>query len=79
MFCDALRLLDIAEHTGVETLAVFAAQEWAKVPLPLGGCRDRRVAGHLAAELAHVAGDEQDRLRARRDGNAIRDRTDGLI
>ncbi|WP_238008836.1 hypothetical protein KZZ52_44910 [Dactylosporangium sp. AC04546] len=35
LLCDVLRLLDIAEHTGVGTLAVFAAQEWAKVPLPL--------------------------------------------
>ncbi|MEU7867104.1 hypothetical protein [Dactylosporangium sp. NPDC049140] len=35
VFCDALRLLDISGHTGVETLAVFAAEQWAKVPLPL--------------------------------------------
>jgi hypothetical protein len=33
--CDALRLLDIGRHTGVGTLAVFAEQEWAKVPLAL--------------------------------------------
>ncbi|MEV0136290.1 hypothetical protein AB0H83_48660 [Dactylosporangium sp. NPDC050688] len=35
MLCDALRLLDISQHTGVGTLVVFAVQEWAKVPLPL--------------------------------------------
>ncbi len=33
--CDALRLLDIAEHTGVQTLVVFATARWAKVPLGL--------------------------------------------
>ncbi|MGI5241867.1 hypothetical protein [Dactylosporangium sp. CA-139066] len=35
VLCDALRLLDISKHTGVGTLAVFAAEQWAKVPLAL--------------------------------------------
>jgi hypothetical protein len=33
--CDALRLIDIAEQTGVPTLAVFSAVQWAKVPFGL--------------------------------------------
>ncbi len=33
--CDALRLLDIAEQTGVEALAVHSTQGWARVPVPL--------------------------------------------
>ncbi|WP_433042100.1 hypothetical protein [Dactylosporangium sp. CS-033363] len=37
VWCDALRLLDIAQHTGVEALAVFAETQWANVPMPLVG------------------------------------------
>ncbi|GLW35315.1 hypothetical protein [Actinoplanes regularis] len=55
VFCDALRLLDIAEHTGIQTLAVFAVQEWAKVPLPLVS-RTLRVRG------MHTQGDQTMRL-----------------
>ncbi|UXY25635.1 hypothetical protein [Streptomyces sp. HUAS TT20] len=33
--CDALRLLDIAERTGVEALAVHSVRGWARVPVPL--------------------------------------------
>lgn len=33
--CDALRLLDIAQHTGVATLAVFGDELWVKVPMGL--------------------------------------------
>jgi hypothetical protein len=37
VWCDAVRLLDIARHTGVQTMAVFADAQWASVPLPLIG------------------------------------------
>jgi len=33
--CDALRLLDIVAQTGVEVLALFSADGWARVPVPL--------------------------------------------
>lgn len=35
VWCDVLRLLDIAEHTGVGSLAVFGAELWVKVPIGL--------------------------------------------
>jgi len=33
VFCDALRLLDIAKETGLRHFVVFADQQWAKVPV----------------------------------------------
>jgi hypothetical protein len=33
--CDALRLLDIAEHTGVARLAVFGTERWVTLPIGL--------------------------------------------
>ncbi|MFF4038599.1 hypothetical protein [Streptomyces sp. NPDC001816] len=33
--CDALRLLDISQQTGVGVLALHSATNWARVPLPL--------------------------------------------
>ncbi|MFF7751218.1 hypothetical protein ACFZCP_18590 [Streptomyces sp. NPDC007971] len=33
--CDALRLLDISQQTGVGLLALHSATNWARVPLPL--------------------------------------------
>ncbi|HTJ33275.1 MAG TPA: hypothetical protein VL738_08590 [Dactylosporangium sp.] len=55
VFCDALRLLDISKHTGVETLAVFADRQWAKVPLPL-------VAATLRERGVRTQGDQTLRL-----------------
>ncbi|MBB4956299.1 hypothetical protein [Micromonospora polyrhachis] len=55
VLCDALRLIDIAEHTGVHTLAVFSTEQWAKVPLGLVArtLRDRgmRTQGEQTVEL----------------------------
>ncbi|MFF8428388.1 hypothetical protein ACF07Y_25115 [Streptomyces sp. NPDC016566] len=33
--CDALRLMDIAQQTGVGVLGLFSTAEWARVPMPL--------------------------------------------
>ncbi|MFH8768548.1 MULTISPECIES: hypothetical protein [unclassified Streptomyces] len=33
--CDALRLMDIAQQTGVGVLALFSTANWARVPMPL--------------------------------------------
>ena len=47
--CDAVRLLDIAEKTGVEALIPHSATSWARVPIPLLartlGQRGRNAAG----------------------------------
>jgi hypothetical protein len=55
VLCDALRLLDISKRTGVGTLAVFAAQEWAKVPLAI-------VAATLRGRGVRTQGDQTLRL-----------------
>jgi hypothetical protein len=56
VFCDAVRLLDISKHTGVKMLAVFADEQWAKVPLHL-------VAATLRGRGMRTQGDQTLRLR----------------
>ncbi len=64
VLCDALRLLDISQHTGLETLAVFSGEHWAKIPLSL-------VAVTLRVRGVRTQGDQTLRLTRSADPVAV--------